>query len=122
MHSGFYPRYLAAVLGDPLKIVVVLALGAAGCTRGGGGGYDPLPFPEGFLWGTATAAHQVEGYMHGSLIDNFEWAEGFEPRFGLIAVDYATQTRTPRESYDVYGEICRENALTSGVQKHRTME
>lgn len=64
----------------------------------------------------------VEGYMHWSLIDNFEWAEGFEPRFGLVAVDYATQARTPRESYDVYGEICRENALTSRVQKHRTMK
>ena len=65
----------------------------------------------------------VEGYMHWSLVDNFEWAEGFEPRFGLIAVDYATQTRTPRTAYDVFAEICRENALTSGVQKrHRTIE
>lgn len=65
---------------------------------------------------------EVTGYMHWSLVDNFEWAEGFEPRFGLVEVDYATQVRTPRESYGLYREICEANALTSGVQKHRTVE
>jgi beta-glucosidase len=36
----------------------------------------------------------VEGYLHWSLMDNFEWADGFEPRFGLYHVDYETQRRT----------------------------
>lgn len=36
----------------------------------------------------------VEGYFHWSLLDNFEWSEGYEPRFGLYRVDYATQKRT----------------------------
>jgi beta-glucosidase len=40
----------------------------------------------------------VRGYLHWSFLDNFEWAEGFAPRFGLVEVDYKTQTRTPRKS------------------------
>lgn len=63
----------------------------------------------------------VEGYMHWSLIDNFEWAEGFDARFGLVAVDFATQERAPRGSASVYAEICEANALTSRVQnRHRS--
>jgi beta-glucosidase len=38
------------------------------------------------------------GYMHWSLLDNFEWQMGFEPKFGLIAVERKTQRRTPKES------------------------
>jgi beta-glucosidase len=44
----------------------------------------------------------VRGYYVWSLLDNFEWAEGYHPRFGLVHVDYATQRRTPRASYDWY--------------------
>ena len=45
---------------------------------------------------------KIEGYCHWSLLDNFEWSEGFEPRFGLVAVDYTTMERTPRPSFDLY--------------------
>ncbi len=38
------------------------------------------------------------GYIHWSLMDNFEWDKGFWPRYGLFAVDYKTQQRTPRKS------------------------
>lgn len=54
----------------------------------------------------------VRGYSHWSLLDNFEWAEGFPPRFGLINIDYENnQTRTVRESAKNYATICKDNAL-----------
>ena len=55
---------------------------------------------------------QVFGYLYWSLMDNFEWAHGFGPRFGLIEVDYATQERRIRESGRRYAEVCRTNRLT----------
>jgi beta-glucosidase len=63
----------------------------------------------------------VRGYMHWSLMDNFEWAEGYEQRFGLASVDPTTQVRTPRPSARLYGEIARENALSDEVLgRHRS--
>lgn len=53
----------------------------------------------------------VESYSHWSLLDNFEWAEGFEPRFGLCHVDYETLARTPRGSALMFAEIARANAM-----------
>jgi len=51
------------------------------------------------------AGIDVRGYTIWSLIDNFEWAEGFRPRFGLAHVDYSTQVRTPRSSCNVLRRI-----------------
>jgi beta-glucosidase len=53
----------------------------------------------------------VRGYFHWSLLDNFEWADGFKPRFGLIEVDYATFNRIPRPSSRVYAEIIKSNGI-----------
>lgn len=47
---------------------------------------------------------EIEGYMHWSLLDNFEWADGFWPRFGLVEVDFKTQKRTIRPSANWFGE------------------
>ena len=47
--------------------------------------------------------------------DNFEWAEGWGARFGLIELDQHTQKRTPRESAGLFGEICRANAITEEI-------
>jgi beta-glucosidase len=51
----------------------------------------------------------VRGYFHWSLVDNFEWAEGWSSRFGLFALDRATGIRTARASADLYARICRTN-------------
>lgn len=53
----------------------------------------------------------VMGYLYWSLLDNFEWAEGYGPRFGLIEMDYATQQRRIRPSAQRFAEICRSNQL-----------
>ena len=59
----------------------------------------------------------VRGYFHWSLVDNFEWDNGWSMRFGLIALDEKTQERTPRPSAAFYGEIARANALTAEMVK-----
>lgn len=51
------------------------------------------------------------GYMHWSLLDNFEWVFGYKPRYGLCSVDRATFRRTPKPSAHVLGGIARANAV-----------
>ncbi|GAB4556928.1 MAG: glycoside hydrolase family 1 protein [Anaerolineae bacterium] len=53
----------------------------------------------------------VRGYFHWTLVDNFEWAEGWKLRFGLIEMDPETGQRRPRRSAELYAEIARSNAL-----------
>ncbi len=57
----------------------------------------------------------VRGYFHWTLVDNFEWNNGWQARFGLIEIDHQTQERTPRRSASMFGEICRANAITEGI-------
>lgn len=54
----------------------------------------------------------VKGYLHWSLTDNFEWAEGLQARFGLIRVAYPTQTRTRRSSAGIFAEIAAANSIS----------
>jgi beta-glucosidase len=51
------------------------------------------------------AGADVRGYFCWSLLDNFEWAEGYSQRFGLVRVDYETQQRTPKDSYHWYRNL-----------------
>lgn len=51
---------------------------------------------------------KVVGYLHWSLLDNFEWAYGFWPRFGLLEVDYKTMKRTPRASAKWYSKLVKQ--------------
>lgn len=52
---------------------------------------------------------KVGGYFHWSLLDNFEWENGYRQRFGLIHVDYTTQKRTPKDSFEWYAKVIRSN-------------
>lgn len=53
----------------------------------------------------------VAGYFYWSVLDNFEWAEGYKDRFGLIHVDYTTQVRTPKDSYYWYRDVIARGGL-----------
>lgn len=53
----------------------------------------------------------VRGYFYWSLLDNFEWADGFKPRFGLVEVDFKTMERKIRPSAYEYARICKANSL-----------
>ncbi|MBQ8297507.1 MAG: family 1 glycosylhydrolase [Ruminococcus sp.] len=69
-------------------------------------------FLDEFIAGIKQAVNDgipVLGYQHWSIMDNFEWAEGYGPRFGLIHVDYETQKRTVKDSGYHYAEIIRTN-------------
>jgi len=66
------------------------------------------------LWQVARAIAEgvpVVGYLHWSLLDNYEWADGFKPRFGLIEVDYTDFTRRIRPSAWKFAHIIRRNEL-----------
>lgn len=53
----------------------------------------------------------VRGYFHWSVMDNYEWAEGYSKRFGIIHVDYETQKRTPKLSAQWFGRVIAENRI-----------
>lgn len=71
-----------------------------------------------FLNSHLTAIHKaiedganIQGYFYWSLLDNFEWAMGMSPRFGLIHVDHDSFERKPKDSYHHYAEICKQNSI-----------
>lgn len=53
----------------------------------------------------------VKGYFVWSLMDNFEWAEGYAKRFGIVYVDYPTQKRIIKQSGKWYAEVCKKNVF-----------
>jgi beta-glucosidase len=69
---------------------------------------------EGFLRCLADGV-DVRGYTYWSLLDNFEWAFGYRPRFGLVAVDRETFTREPKPSAAWFASVAKANALVPPV-------
>ena len=63
------------------------------------------------VWGAIQEGANIKGYLYWSLIDNYEWAHGFGPRFGLIEVNYETLERIPRLSAEFYSDIIRRNGI-----------
>jgi len=75
---------------------------------------DRIMFLRGYLAALQRATAEgvpVRGYFLWSLLDNFEWADGYGTRFGLVHVDYASQKRTPKLSAAYYADVIRRNAL-----------
>lgn len=63
------------------------------------------------VWRALSEGVDVRGHMYWSLLDNYEWALGFEKRFGLVEIDYNTLERKIRPSAYVYKRICEQNAI-----------
>ncbi len=74
------------------------------------------------VWRAIQAGCPVRGYYHWTLVDNFEWAEGWTLRFGLIALDPATQVRTPRPSAELYAAIARANGIGADMVERYALE
>lgn len=76
--------------------------------------HDPqrIDFTRAYLLALRRAAADgvdLRGYFHWTIMDNFEWAEGFRQRFGLIYVDFTTQQRTMKDSAHWYREVIASN-------------
>jgi len=59
----------------------------------------------------AAEGYQVRGYFLWSLMDNFEWADGYSKRFGIHYVDFKTEKRTPKRSAEWYREVIAHNTV-----------
>lgn len=60
-----------------------------------------------------AAGADVRGYLIWSLLDNFEWAYGYDKRFGLVYVDYQSLKRTPKDSFEYYRRVVEANAVVA---------
>ena len=79
--------------------------------------HDPqrIDFMQRYLRGLRDAMADgapVAGYFYWSILDNFEWAEGYKDRFGLVHVNYQTQVRTPKDSFRWYRDLIANRAET----------
>lgn len=78
--------------------------------------FRPL-FLHDHLKAIAGSGLPIERFYHWCFTDNFEWAEGEEPRFGLVALDYPTQQRTVRESGRFYADIIANRGVTAAAYR-----
>ena len=77
-----------------------------------------------YLAGCLRAVHaaiqdgvDVKGYTYWSLLDNFEWAEGYRPRFGLCRVDFATLERKPTGGFKLYQQVIARHRARQGASE-----
>ncbi|MFJ5773280.1 GH1 family beta-glucosidase [Streptomyces sp. NPDC093094] len=104
--TGFHDRY-----GDRLPPVVVTE---NGCSYDGLDDQARITYLDGHLRALHRAVEagvDVRGYFVWSLLDNFEWAEGYTQRFGLVHVDPETQERTPKASYTWFADMLGQQRL-----------
>jgi beta-glucosidase len=92
--------------------------GAAYDDEVGPDGWVDDPLRVDYLHSHLLALHEaieagvdVRGYFLWTLLDNFEWAEGYSKRFGIVHVDHTDQTRRPKTSAHWYGQVARTGAV-----------
>ncbi|MCW8132525.1 MAG: beta-glucosidase [Planctomycetota bacterium] len=109
------PRFYAERYKLP---VYVTENGMANCDwlSADGKVHDPqrIQFLNGYIAALQRAAADgvdVRGYFQWSIMDNYEWAEGYRERFGLVFVDYETQRRIPKDSYYWYQNVIKRNGI-----------
>jgi beta-glucosidase len=86
-----------------------------GCSYLDGPDERRITFLRGYLAAMARAMKDgadIRGYHCWSLLDNFEWAEGYTQRFGLTYVDFRTQKRTVKDSGKWYANLASTGRLT----------
>jgi beta-glucosidase len=71
----------------------------------------------GEVWEAIQEGVDVRGYFHWTAVDNFEWAQGYSMRFGLIGLDLETQERTVKPSGRMFAEVAKANALPDGDEE-----
>lgn len=110
------PRHVATLWN--VKEIYITENGCAASDEVAGDGHvydsDRVMFLRNYLAQLQRATADgipVKGYFLWSPMDNFEWADGYSLRFGLIHVDYATQKRTPKLSAAFYREVIARNAV-----------
>jgi beta-glucosidase len=99
-------RWLPSLLSERYKKPVIISENGLSCAdvpSPDGAVHDPqrIDFTRRYLCElgkTVTDGADIRGYFHWSLLDNFEWARGYQERFGLVYVDYRTKQRIPKDS------------------------
>jgi beta-glucosidase len=110
------PRHVATIWNVKTIYITENGCSAADAPDGEGNVYDTdrVMFLRNYLTQLQRATSEgvpVRGYFLWSLMDNFEWADGYGNRFGLHYVDYTTQRRTPKLSAAFYKQVIAENAV-----------
>ncbi|WP_169984162.1 GH1 family beta-glucosidase [Microbispora sp. H10836] len=100
--DGLKDRY-----GDALPPVYITE---NGCSYDGLDDQERIDYLDGHIRAMRQADVDLRGYFVWSLLDNFEWAEGYHQRFGLVHVDFETQERTPKASYHWLREFLRDQS------------
>ena len=110
------PRHVAKIWG--VKNIYITENGTSAADQPGADGaindVDRVMYLRNYLTQLHRATSEgvpVRGYFLWSLLDNFEWADGYAKRFGLVHVDFATQKRTPKLSAAFFREVIARNAL-----------
>ena len=104
----YWERYHLPVMVTENGLSLADTLSADGCCHDG----ERVAFLRSFIGSAKRAADEgipVPGYLCWSIMDNFEWAKGYEPRFGLLYVDYETQRRVKKDSALYYSQVIRSN-------------